>query len=308
MRKITRREFLEISATVAFSLVLPESLWATQKEKTVIAGPLIGVAHGNKSKLVKAAIDAVGGIDKFIRQGDRVLIKPNISFAANVECGVTTSPEIVKQVVRLCLDAGASKIIIIDYPLANPELCVEKTRIKEAIIDKTKVGLLVLGKERQFVEIKVPQGRELKNVKIAKEIQMADKLINLPNAKSHSTTGVSLGLKNLMGLVWNRGYFHRVNIHQAIAELATVIKPNLTIVDTTRVLISGGPGGPGKTIELNKVIAGTDVVAIDSYVVGITPWYNKSFKGSNVKYIVAASELGLGEIDTQKVVTKEVEI
>ncbi len=306
MNRITRRDFLRISAGIAVASLLPRFLFSTEKEE--ITGPVIGVAHGEKSKLVKSAVDAIGGIDKFIKEGDKVCIKPNISFAANVDCGATTSPEVIKQVVELCLDAGASKVIILDHTIQEAKLCVEKSRVKEAIIDKKRVSLLTLTKERQFTESKVTQGRELKSIKIAKAILSADKLINIPTAKSHSATGVSLGIKNLMGLIWDRGYLHRVNLHRAIAELATVIKPDLTIIDATKALTSGGPGGPGKTVKLNIVIAGADVVAVDSFAVGITQWYDKSFTGKNVKYIVEASKLGLGEIDTGKMQIIKVEV
>jgi len=115
-------------------------------------------------------------------------------------------------------------------------------------------------------------------------------------------------MKGHMGLIWDRGALHQMNLHQAIADLATVIKPDLIIVDATRALTSGGPGGPGKTVQLDTVVAGTDQVAVDSYVVGLTQWYNKSFTGKSVKYIVAAAELGLGEIDTAKMQIKEVKV
>jgi len=127
----------------------------------------------------------------------------------------------------------------------------------------------------------------------------------MPTAKTHSATGVSLGIKGLMGLIWDRGHLHRVNLHRAIAELATVIKPGLTVVDATRALTSGGPGGPGKTVTLNKVVAGTDLVAVDSYTVGLAQWYKKSWTGNQVKYIRAAADLGLGEINTSNMQIKE---
>jgi len=304
MEKITRREFFKIGATAVLTAVAPKIILAAEPDE--IKKPVIGVATGKQEKLVKAAVDALGGIGNFIKEGDKVLIKPNISFAANSECGATTSVGITKQLVQLCLNAGAEKVVIIDYPLQNAELCVEMSGIKAAITDPNRVSLLMLGKERQFTEIAVPRGKILKSIKIAKELQKFDKLINLPVAKSHSATGVSLGMKNLMGLIWDRSLFHRVNIYQAIADLATAIKPDLTIVDATRVLTEGGPGGPGKTAIPGKVVAGTDVVAVDSYSVTVASWYNKSFKGSNVKYIVYAAELGLGEIDTAKMTIKEV--
>jgi uncharacterized protein (DUF362 family) len=304
MDKITRRDFLKISAGAVAATLLPKSLIAAEGKEIK---PIISVARGEKSKLVKAAIDLIGGIDNYLSEGDIVCIKPNLSFAANVDCGATTSPEIIKQVVQLCLDAGASKVIILDHTIQNPDLCIEKSKVEEALIDK-RVNIVTINKERQYAEIEVPEGRELASIKVAKLIQKADKLINLPAAKSHSGTGVSLGIKNLMGLIWDRGILHQLNLHRAIADLATVIKPNLTMVDATRVLTSGGPGGPGKTVVLNTVIAGTDIVAVDSYTVGITQWYNKSFIGRNVKYLVAASELQLGQINTDNMTIKEVQV
>jgi uncharacterized protein (DUF362 family) len=302
---ISRRDFLKISAGFAVAGLLPKTLFST--EQSIPSGPAIGVARGEQSRLVAAAVDAIGGINSFIQPGDRVCIKPNISFAANVDCGATTNPEIVKQIVQLCLDAGAGKIIVLDHTINDAVLCTEKSRIEQAIVDPKRVNLLTLTKERQFSDVSVPRGTELETIKVAKALLGADKLINVPTAKSHSATGVSLGIKNLMGLIWDRGYLHRVNLHKAIAELATVIKPDLTIIDATRALTSGGPGGPGKTTALNTVVAGTDVVAVDSYAVGLTPWYNKSFVGTNVKYIAAAHELGIGEINTDKMRITEVE-
>jgi len=303
MDRITRREFIKIGAGAALITMLPKSLVAGEKT----AGPTIGVAEGDNSKLVRAAVDLVGGIDKYVKSRDVVCIKPNLSFASNIDCGATTNPAIVRQMVQLCLDAGASRIFVVDHTIQDPTLCVERSRIEEAIIDK-KVSLVTLHQERQYTEIEVPAGKQLHTIQVAKIIQDADLLINMPTAKSHSATGVSLGIKSLMGLIWDRGYLHRVNLHDAIAELATVIKPGLTVVDATKALTTGGPGGPGKTVILNKVVAGTDPVAVDSYTVGIAQWYKKSWTGNQVKYIRAAADLGLGEIDTGNMQIKEVTV
>ncbi len=306
MRKISRRDFLKISAGVAAASFLPKSLLGDEEKMGV--GPLISVAHGDKAKLVRAAIDALGGIDKFVKPGECVYIKPNLAFAADFDSGAMTSPDIAKQLVQLCLDAGAARVVIIEHTIHDAVLCVKASRIAEALIDKKRTALITLIKEEQFAEIEIPKAKELKSTKIAKLLDEADKLINLPVAKSHSQTGVSLGLKSCMGLIWDRGYLHRINLNQAIADLATAIRSDLTIIDATKVLTTGGPAGPGKTVQLNTVIAGTDVVAIDSYAVGIAKWYNKSFAGNQVKHIVAASELGLGEIETAKMTIKEIEV
>ena len=303
MDKITRRDFIQLGAGAAFFTLLPKSLLNAQKKSM----PVIGVAEGDNSKLIKAAVDLVGGIDKFMKKGAVVCIKPNLSFASNIDCGATTNPDIVRQMVQLCLDAGASRIIVLDHTIHDATLCVERSRIEEAIIDK-KVSLVTLQQERQYSEADVPDGKELRKIQVAKAIQNADLLINMPTAKSHSATGVSLGMKGLMGLIWDRGYLHRVNLDRAIAELGTVIKPQLTVVDATRALTTGGPGGPGKTAILNKVVAGTDPVAVDSYTVGITQWYRKSWTGNQVKHLRAAADLGLGEIDTANMQIKETRV
>jgi len=300
MHKITRREFMKISAGAALATLMPRSLFGASNAN----GPVIGVAQGDRSKLVVTAIDLLGGIDRFVKSGDVVCIKPNLSFASNTDCGATTSPDIVKQMVQLCLNAGASRIFVVDHTIQDATLCVERSRIEEAIIDK-KVSLVTLQQERQYYEIDVPAGTELNTIQVAKIVRDADLLINMPTAKTHSATGVSLGIKGLMGLIWDRGHLHRVNLHRAIAELATVIKPGLTVVDATRALTSGGPGGPGKTVTLNKVVAGTDLVAVDSYTVGLAQWYKKSWTGNQVKYIRAAADLGLGEINTSNMQIKE---
>ena len=135
-------------------------------------------------------------------------------------------------------------------------------------------------KRKFFGEIKIPQGKVLERAEIFKEILDGHVLINIPVAKSHSATGVSLGLKGLMGMIWDRESFHsQFNINQAIADLATVIKPQLTILDATRALVSGGPGGPGEVKKPNLIIAGIDPIAVDSYGVSIVPWYGADLQG-----------------------------
>ncbi len=306
MGNISRRAFIGFGLGAAAAALVPRSLFAG--EEAVAAGPAIAVARGDNDKLVKGALDLIGGISNYISEGDRVCIKPNLSFSSNVECGATTSAGVVKQVVEQCLEAGAARVIIVDHTIADAKLCSEKSGVEAAIVDPKKVSLVMLTQERQFAEVAVPNGVEQATVKAAKAAMSADKLISLPTAKSHSATGVSLGIKNLMGLVWDRGVMHRRDLNQAIAELAMVLKADLTIVDATRALTSGGPGGPGKTVALNTVVAGTDIVAVDSYTVGITQWYNKSFTGTGVKHIVAAHELGLGEIDTTRMDVRETQV
>ena len=163
------------------------------------------------------------------------------------------------------------------------------------------VHVLALQDRKFFREIRIPQGKVLERVEVLTDILDNAVLINVPVAKSHSATGVSLGLKGLMGLIWDRESFHfQFNINQGIADLATVIKPQLTVLDATRAMVTGGPGGPGDVKKPNLIVAGVDPVAVDSYGVGIVPWYGQNFKGRQVEHLLIAHQRGLGKIDVDK--------
>jgi uncharacterized protein (DUF362 family) len=213
----------------------------------------------------------------------------------------TTHPEIVATVAQSCLEAGAQKVMVFDHTLRSPDICLERSGIEAACKNLDDVFVVGLKEEKFFEDVPVPQGQALRNVKVIKGVMDADVIINLPVAKSHSTTTVSLGMKNLMGLIWDRRSFHaRLDMNTALADLSTVIKPTLIVVDATRVLANGGPGGPGKVIPLNTVVAGTDPVAVDAYAVTLARWYGKEFGPTQIKHLAAASRRGIGEIDLQK--------
>ncbi len=307
MNKISRREFIKQSVAISLSAAfLPKGFRLFAQEEKI---PDLVAVKGDRVLALKKGLAVFGDIKQFVKPQSRVLIKPNISLATPPSWGATTSPEVIVEVARLCLEAGAKRIIIADYPLRAPDVCYEKCGLKKAIAELEEVDVLLLTQERFFIEIDVPEGLVLKKVKVARELSKADVLISVPTAKSHSATGVSLGLKGLMGLIWDRAYFHQdVDLHQAIADLATVIKPHLIIMDASRVLTSGGPGGPGIVKELDTIVIGTDPVAVDSYTVDLTKWYNKPFLGKNVKHIALAYKLGLGEIDVTKLKIKEITV
>ena len=252
-------------------------------------------------EIVKKAVDALGGMQAFVKKGDRVVLKANMGFPNPPEWGTTTHPAIVKTTAQLCLDAGAQRVIIIDNPLRDGAVCKEKSGIGAAVAGMKGVIIALLEDQKFYEETPNPQGKQLKSTAIAKEVLRANCLINVPTAKSHSATGVSLGIKNLMGLIWDRKIMHeQLELNQAIADMLYVIKPTLTIVDCVYALLTNGPGGPGKTEEMNMVIASTDPVAADSYTVSQARWYNREFKGSQVKHLKFASEMGFGQIDIEK--------
>lgn len=293
---MTRREFLKTAGSgLALGLAgKPEILLAKEENDLV-------VVSGDPAAAAKKALEAMGGISRFVKRGQRVVLKPNMSFANPPDRATTTHPSVVVIVAQACLEAGAQRVLVLDYPLRKGELCLERSGIQDACKSLKGVHVLALEERKFFREIKVPQGKVLERVEVLKEVLDCDVLVNLPQAKSHSATGVSLGIKGLMGLIWDRWSFHaKYDMDQALADLATVIKPQLTLLDATRALVSGGPGGPGEVIKPNLIIAGVDPVAVDSYAVTIAPWYGQNFKGRQVKHLLASHQRGLGKIDTDQ--------
>jgi len=310
MKELSRREFLEKSAAAGIAIgcgaLLPSWLQAAEEQTAL---PVLAQVKGPTAEAVRESVGLLGGMESFVGQGQRVLLKPNASFSAPPEWGATTSSQVVRTVAEMCLECGAERVVVFDHPLRSPELCLEQTGLEEALADLDEVKLILATKQRYFEPVDVPDGKALQRIEVAKEVLRADVVINLPVAKSHSATGVSLGMKNLMGLIWDRGYFHQAtDLHRAIAELSTVVRPDLVIVDATRALVTGGPGGPGKVLDLGTIVAGTDPVAVDAHVVGMAPWMNRSMTPDQVAYIAAAYSLGLGQMDQENIQLKEVDL
>ena len=307
--KWTRRDFLKTSAragiflTMGYPLIsVPGDVWGSAESSPVD----LAVVRGDTKKAVLKAIDLLGGIKRFVKKGQRVVIKPNMSFAKTPDEAANTSPQAVATVARVCIEAGAKDVLIVDHTLHKAKLCLERSGIRKHCKSIEGTHVLALDDERFYHSVSVPQGKVIKSLKIMKEVANCDVLINLPTAKSHSATGVSLGMKGLMGVIWDRGYFHaKADLHQAIADLSSTVKPTLTIIDASRALITGGPSGPGKIEKLNTIIAGVDPVAVDSYGVTIANWYNKKFEVVNVKHIMAAHRMGLGNINLNQLRIKK---
>ena len=306
--RITRRAFIgkSVSAGAALTFAAGFPVGARAFAET---GFDIAVARGDMARAVRAAVDTLGGMARFVSAGQRVVLKPNMSFPNPPEWGSTTHPVVVRTLAEMCLEAGARRVAVIDHPLRRPEVCLRRSGIAAACEGLSNVNVVALSEQKFYTRVSIPNGVELHEVEIARDIQQSDVLINVPVAKSHMATGVSLSMKNLMGLIWDREYFHQyIDVNQGVADLSTILQPDLIVVDATRPMTTAGPGGPGKVVQLDTIVAGTDPVAVDAYTVPLAPWYGQEFTGNNVKYIQAASALGLGEIDLTKLSIKEIEV
>lgn len=307
MEKLSRREFLKLTAVSALALNgLAKNAFSQESNSRL---DLVVAKSDSPSKATIDAIEALGGIGKFVRSGDVVVIKPNVAFPNPPEWGSTTNPEVVIAIVKLCLDANARSILIIDHPVTKPKQCLTRTGINDAVnkiaSDKVKVSMEM--ERRSYTEVKLEKAKALEKTDVHKSILKADVFINIPVAKSHSTTTVSFGMKNLMGLIWDRSYLHqKIDLHQGIADLSTFIKPSLIIMDASKALITRGPEGPGRTEKLNTIISGIDPVAVDAYTVTLSSWNGRKYKPEDIRHISSAYEMKLGEMNIDKLAIKQI--
>jgi len=301
-----RRDFLKWQMQAALALTAG-SLFSTTPG--LASAPDLAVAKGQPGPAARAAVGLLGGMAAFVKPGQRVVIKPNMSFASDPDQALTTHPDLVKELAVLCYEAGAAEVLVLDHPLRSVDLCLQKTGIRDACRGLGKEIVFGLDSPSFFAEIEFPKGREMKKNLAMKEVLRADVLIAAPVAKSHGSAGVSLGLKGMMGLIWDRSSMHsRYNLDQSIVDLNTRLKAQLTVIDATRVLSTNGPAGPGRVLKMDTVIASADPVAADAYAVNAFEWWGRRLKPEQVKYLVLAHAQGLGRMDIDKLRVAEVVI
>ena len=307
-KKLSRRDFIKLQAKSGLFLATATSGIFSSQLSFASTTPDIGVVKGEAVAATKAAVDLIGGIKSVVKKGDRVLIKPNMSFARSPEAASNTHPDVVKTVAVMCKEAGAASVLILDHTLARGKKCVEISGIGPACeaIDKNMV--YTINNSSFYKGVNIPEAKSLTKTDVAKESLRADVLIAVPVAKSHSATGVSLSMKGMMGLIYDRAIMHRTNLNETIVDLASFLKADLTIIDATRVLSTGGPGGPGKVIKEDTIIASKDMVAADAYAVAAFEWYGKRFKPTQVRHIRLAHERGLGRADIENLFVKTLSI
>jgi uncharacterized protein (DUF362 family) len=300
---MNRRHFLRIgTGALGVGLIGPRVLAQVAAPDTTAAPPVplpdIVRVKGSPAEAVQKALDALGGIARFVQPGQVVLLKPNLGFATPPEWGATTNPQVVVAVAQACLQAGARRLLVVDHTIAPSDRCFDRSGIAAALAPIKGVKLVALDNPKSYRPVEIPEGRTLKRTDIIEIALTADVLINIPIVKSHTATGVSCGLKNLMGLIWDRQIFHtEIDIHTGIADLATVIRPELTIVDAMVVLKTRGPTGPGDVETLNTLVAGIDPVAVDAYAVGLSTWNQQTLAPGQVSYLRQAAERGVGTLD-----------
>jgi uncharacterized protein (DUF362 family) len=281
----------------------PALTMTVKRSHTVAADPsLPGMAilqGDDPEQLARQAIDELGGIRRFIARGDIVLVKPNIGWDRTPEQAANTNPAVVAEVVRQCWNAGARRVIVTDVSCNDPRRCFQRSGI--AATAQREGAEVILPEPAGFQDVDL-QGEALHSWPVFAPFLNADKVINIPIAKHHSLTGVTLGMKNWYGILGGpRQQLHQ-KIHESLVDLADFIRPTLTIIDCYRVLIRNGPtGGNLEDVVLKKsLVAGTDPVALDAYVA-------KAFWDldvSSLPYLEMAAKRGLGTYEFERVPTR----
>jgi uncharacterized protein (DUF362 family) len=308
-KKMTRRQFIKGAATaIAMSPLLSEKTFfydslvhAAEEADLVIA------KSGSPSRLLQAAMAPLGGMGRFVKNGQRVVIKANIAWARTPEQASTNNPELLTALIKMCYQAGAKRVAVWDHTCDNYQFTFSRSGLKEAA-QKAGADIFSGHGHNVYKQVEVPKGKKLKRAEVLRDVLEGDVFINFPIPKHHFATELTLGLKNLIGIVWDMEQLHRIDLHQCIADINTVRKPDLVVVDAIRILTTNGPKGPGKTEDINEVIASTDLVAVDAYCASFFkhPKTGKPFKPEEIRFVKNAYDLGLGQIDLSKVRVKKV--
>ncbi len=265
---------------------------------------LTALMGGEPETMFDKGIEVMGGMSRFVKPNQTVVIKPNIGWDTPPERAADTNPRLIKQMVKQSLDAGAKKVYVFDHTADAWKKCYERSGIKHAV--KEAGGTMVPGNStRHYHKIQVPKAKVLKQVEAHELFLEADVFINVPVLKNHIATKLTIGMKNLMGVVWDRGFWHRNDLHQCIADFATYRVPDLTVIDAYRVLKVNGPMGVSNndTVLMKALLMSADPVAADTAAArmfGIDP--------SQISYMQKAQDLGVGTMDLSSLNIRKIRI
>jgi uncharacterized protein (DUF362 family) len=292
-KDFTRREMIGTVALAGLGLAVAPPA----------AAPTVALIKGDPSRALRRAVEVAGGIGRYVPKGSTVVIKVSMGFPTAPEMGASVSPGVVAEMATICREAGASRVLVIDHPCRKPEVCLKVTGIGEACGKLPDTYAFAITDDTQFAEIPVTRGITLRKTAVLKDLLKPGVVhINLATAKSHGSATVSLCIKNLMGAILARETFHKDHeLNQAIADLATAIKCDLCVVDGTRALVTGGPAGPGTVEQVGAIVAGTNIVAVDSVAVTLAKWYGRTLAPRDIRHILLAEKAGLGPADLSRI-------
>jgi uncharacterized protein (DUF362 family) len=254
---------------------------------------LAAVKNGTRTGMLDAGLDALGGIKSFVKAGQRVLVKPNIGWDVPPERGANTHPDLVAHMIRLCLGAGASEVLVCDHTCDEWKRSYDTSGIAAAV--ESAGGRMVPGNDpTMYRDFSSPGAVSLKSGKAHDLYLASDVVINMPVLKHHSGARMSAGIKNLMGVVLDRGFYHKNDLQRGIAEFLFVRKPDLTVVDAWSPMVRNGPRGKTEEdlVVMKTLLASRDIVAADAAAAKLL-----GHEPADIAHVRIASELGFGSMD-----------
>ncbi len=314
MKKLTRRRFLQLTAAAAAGVSMFGPGCTTQPGQTAerrqSPAPssnqaYLSVARGpDPAEITRASIAALGGIERFVKSGNDVIIKPNICVDYHPpEYAATTNPTVVATLVALCLEAGAQRVRVMDSPFGGtPESAYAQSGIEEVVL--AAGGEMEVMSPVKFAKFNIPEGQDITAWDIYEAVLNTDVLIDVPIAKHHSLARLSLAAKNLLGVILKPNRMHR-NLDQRVADLTSLVRPTLTVIDAVRILTAHGPtgGSLNDVQQTSTVIASHDIVAAGAW--GATLF---GLTGADIGYIKAGAAMGLGTRDLNSIKIEEINV
>ncbi|MBN1179291.1 MAG: DUF362 domain-containing protein [Anaerolineae bacterium] len=294
------------TATLAPGETPPPTTAAPPTAVPTSAPPYIAVARGGDPEaLVERALSALGGIERFVRPGNDVIIKPNICIGYHsYEYAATTNPWVVGALTRLCLGAGALRVRVMDYPFGST---ADEAYIRSGIQEQVLAagGEMELMTAFKFIATDLPDAVDLRRCDIYDDVLTTDVLINVPIAKHHNLARLTLGMKNLMGVIYDRPAMH-ANLGQRLADLTSRIRPALTVIDAVRILVDHGPtgGSLNDVRQMDTLIASPDIVAADAYAAATL----FDMPPERLAYVEAGVAMGLGRSDLENLAIEEIAV
>ena len=264
---------------------------------------LVAIRNGEPEALFDHGIEALGGMGRFVKKGQKVVVKPNIGWNVPPERAANTNPRLVRRIVEHCLQAGAKEVYVFDHTCDAWRDSYRASGIEQAVKDAG--GKLAPGNsESYFQTVAIPGGHRLRRTQEHELVLGADVFINVPVLKSHGGARLSVAMKNLMGVVWDRGEWHSNDLHQCIADFATYRKPDLNVVDAWNVMLRHGPRGvsTADVMNMRSQLLSTDLVTAD---VAAARLFGLK-QPEEVGYIRIAGEMGAGRMDLENLAIRRI--
>lgn len=310
---MNRREFLKTLTLTGLASTLK---WEGAMDILAQAVPgtgsncdLVAVMGGEPEQMFRRAIAEFGGMGKFVKPGQKIAIKPNIGWDKVPELAGNTNPQLVAEIVRECFAAGAKEVVVFDHTCDDWRKCYQNSGI-EAAAKAAGAKVMPAHEESYYREVALPRAKNLKKAKVHTAILESDVWINVPILKNHGGAKMTISMKNHMGIVWDRGYFHRNDLQQCIADICTLDKPAvLNVVDAYRVLKTNGPRGKSAAdvVMPKGLFVSADIVAVDT---AATKFFNQIEKMplDVVGHLFRGEELNVGTMDLERLNVKRIKI